>query len=296
MYSMMFMAERMLPLPKAAVRGFARRTPKLSDQFMVHTLTDPTPSGSFYHAPDPELIADADDPSLLDIHFEQIFAGTDRPDACIGPGSDHIGIASAQLGASRIGKVAVDGEGDPVRVGIAAPHLLDLLRRTHRDVDDVHEGLPAHTVGDPDFGLVRPEPNPMLVELPGNAPLSGNLGGTHNLAGGDVTDLEAVNTKEVAIEPRLGAVDRIWSTDTGKGADLLEDRLSTRLDHCDVLRALGLDVDAVSREAVQTIVRSRRHRDAGDLVTGRGICDDHTGVWECLMTRNVEFAAIGGAR
>src|SRR5262249_23670739 len=102
--------------------------------------------------------------------------------------------------------------------------------------------------------------------------------------------------KEVAIEPRLGAVDRIWPTDTGKGADLLEDRLSACIDHSNVLRAFGLDVDAVSRETDQTIVRSGRHRDAGELVTGRGICDDHTGVCECLITRNVEFAAIGGAR
>src|SRR5215470_4206852 len=86
--------------------------------------------------------------------------------------------------------------------------------------------------------------------------------------------------KDIAIEPRLGTVDRIRPTDAGKGADLLEDRISARRDHRNVFRALGLDVYAVSREAVQTIVRSGRHVNPGDLVTSRGIGDDHTGVCE----------------
>src|SRR6266849_11058035 len=131
----------------------------------------------------------------------------------LGAGSDHIGIASTKLGSGRIGKVAVDGEGHPVRVGIAEPHILDLLRRTHRDVEDVHERLPSHAIIDPDFCLVRPEPNPVLVELAGNARLSGDLGGTQDLAGGDITDLESIDTKAIAIEPRLVTVDRIRPSD-----------------------------------------------------------------------------------
>src|SRR2546430_9401962 len=162
---------------------------------------------------------------MLEIYFEQVFAGTDRRDTFIGAASDHIGIASTKLGAGRIGKVAVDGEGHPVRVRIAEPYILGLLRRTHRDVEDVNKRLPSHAIIDPDFGLVRPEPNPVLVELAGNARLSGDLGGTQDLAGGDITDLESIDPKDIAIEPRLGTVDRIPPTDAGQGADLLEDRI-----------------------------------------------------------------------
>src|SRR6516165_5407630 len=126
------------------------------------------PLRSLYHASYAELITDADDAAMLDIHFEQVFARTDRGDACIGAGVDHIGRASATLGSGRIGKVAVDRESHPVRVRIAEPHIVDVPWRTDRDVKHVNERLPSHAVVDPDFGLVWPEPDPVLVELPGN--------------------------------------------------------------------------------------------------------------------------------
>src|SRR5215831_1011197 len=167
---------------------------------------------------------------MLDIHFEQIFAGTDRGDACIGARVDHIGRTSAQLGSGRIRKVAVDREGHPVRVRIAEPHSVDVPWWTDRDVKDVNERLPSHAVVDPDFGLVWPEPYPVLVELPGNAYLSGDLGGTHDVAGGDIPDLEAIDPKEIAVESRLGPIDRVRSPDAGKRADLLEDRIGARVE------------------------------------------------------------------
>src|SRR5262249_34635645 len=159
---------------------------------------------------------------MLDIYFEQIFAGTDRGDAGISARVDHIGRACAQLGSGRIRKVAVDREGHPVRVCIAEPHLVDMPWGTDRDVKDVNERLPSHAVVDPDFGLVWPEPNPVLIELPGNARLSGDLGGTHDVAGGDIPDLEAIDPKDIAVEPRLGPIDRVRSPDVRTGTDLLE--------------------------------------------------------------------------
>src|SRR5215471_19729 len=256
----------------------------------------PSTLGRLHHTPYSELIPDADDASMLDIHFEQVVAGTDRGDACIGACVDHIGRASATLGSGRIGKVAVDRESHPMRVRIAEPHIVDVPWRTDRDVKHVNERLPSHPVVDPDFCLVWPEPDPMLVELPGNARLSGDRGSPHDVAGGDIPDLEAIDPKDIAVEPRLGPIDRVRSPDAGKGTDLLEDRLGARVDHRNVRRALGLDVYAVARETVQTIVRSGRHMDPGELRTGRGIGDDHAVVCERFMTRDIEFAAIRGAR